>query len=130
MKSISTTAARWRAVKDARARTTTSCSSIRVIESSVRVRPNARLAQAPIADAMNEGVHGGSVEVAGRVVHLRDAIPSLVHGQEGVLRELLRLEPVTGHQTERLEQPLLLTLEEGLELQDPFVGEKGRLHGL
>jgi hypothetical protein len=57
-------------------------------------------------------------------------IPALVHGQEGVLRELLRLEPVAGHQTERLEQSLLLTFGEGLELLDLIVGDKGRLHGV
>ncbi len=77
-----------------------------------------------------EGVHGGSVEVAGWLIHLRDAIPALVHGQEGVLRELLRLEPVAGHQTERLEQSLLLTFGEGIELLDLIVGDKGRLHGV
>jgi hypothetical protein len=82
------------------------------------------------ADATNGRRTWRSAEVAGWLIHLRDAIPALVHGQEAVLRELLHLEPVAGHQTERLEQSLILTFEEGLELLDLIVGDKGRLHGV
>jgi hypothetical protein len=36
--------------------------------------------------------------------------------------ELLRLEPVPGDHAQGLEQPRLLTIEEGLELQARLVG--------
>ena len=77
-----------------------------------------------------EGVHGRPVEIAGRVLHLGDAIPALIHRQEGVLCELLSLEPVPGYQAERPEEPRPLTLEEAVELQVPVVGDRGRLRGL
>jgi hypothetical protein len=70
-----------------------------------------------------------------RLAHpFRDAITALVHGQEGVLRELLRLEPVAGHQTERLEQSSFSRSKKtsnSLTLSsDLIVGDKGRLHGV
>ena len=64
-----------------------------------------------------EGVHRRSVQVAGRVLHLPDAIPALVHREEGVLRELFGFEPVPRHQAERLEEPCPLVFEEEIELQ-------------
>jgi len=63
-----------------------------------------------------EGVHRRPVQVAGWVLHLPDAVPALVHREEGVLRELLGFEPVPRHQAERLEEPCPLQLEEEIEL--------------
>jgi hypothetical protein len=49
------------------------------------------------------------------LLHVGDAIPSLPDLQEGVLREFLRLSPITRDQAEMRAQALGLTPEEALE---------------
>jgi hypothetical protein len=46
------------------------------------------------------------------------------------LRELLRLESVSGHQAERPEKPRLLTVEEDLEVHEPLPGDRFSLWGV
>jgi hypothetical protein len=46
------------------------------------------------------------------------------------LCELLRFEPVSGHQAERPEEPSLLTVEEDLEINEPLPGDRSSLWGV
>jgi len=49
------------------------------------------------------------------MIHLSDPRPPLPDGEERVLRELLRLTRVAGHEAERAEQASPLGVEEVLE---------------
>jgi hypothetical protein len=60
-------------------------------------------------------VHGNAEQIAGRALHLANAVPSFPDPEEGVLRKILGLGAIVDDQTECPVQAGVLGLDEVLE---------------